>query len=356
MKNHAREPLIPPLDTLKTSLEHEATERFSQFLTGIHRYRTYPRQPVPKRPPPFWKQGTTEVHKHGLSGPPILIIPSLINRGDIFDLCPTHSFVRTLARDGFQVFWVDWGTPRHDEFTFGLSDYVLKRLSPAVEHIRNTTGYAPVVIGYCMGGLLALALVAHRPDICRAYGALATPWDFHVPGTLKNAADHFGSLCISLAEQIGFLPEDILHAFFSSLTPGLVAQKFRRFADLPYHSPQADMFVAVEDWLSDGVPVTTTVIRECLELWYRDNATARLQWSVADTRVSPDQITVPSFVVLSTCDRLVPLDSSRALAQALPHAHTITVDLGHIGMMTGCRAYAKVHVPLKQWIAAVTKN
>ena len=207
-----------------------------------------------------------------------------------------------------------------------------------------------------MGGLLALGLVARRPDVCCAYSALATPWDFHVPGMLKKIANHFGNSFITMAEHIGFLPEDMLHALFSSLTPGLVAQKFRWFAAAPHPSPQADTFVTVEDWLSDGTPLTTRVLRECLQNWYRDNATLHAQWSIADTRVSPAHIAAPSFIVLSTRDRLIPFESSRALAHSLPNAQTISVDLGHIGMMTGRHAYDRVHIPLKRWISAVTKN
>ena len=355
-KDLATEVHLPFLDNLKTSLKYEVAGRFGQFLTGVQKYRAYPRQPAQKRPPPFWQKGATQVHQCGLSGPPVLIVPSLINRGDILDLSPSHSFVRTLSREGLRVFWIDWGKPKDDELAFGISDYVLKRLSPAAEKIHLTTGRPLVIVGYCMGGLLALGLVACQPNICCAYSALATPWDFHAPSTLKKAADHFSKFFMTAAEHIGFLPEDFLHALFSSLTPGLVAQKFRWFSTIPHPSPQADIFVTVEDWLNDGIPLTTRVLRECLQCWYHENATLHAKWSIANTLVSPAHITVPSFIVLSTRDRLIPPESSYALAQALPNSETINVDLGHIGMMIGRHAHDKVHTPLKNWITSITKN
>ena len=77
--------LSPFLDTLKISLEYEATERFG--IPNRHPEDTahIPDSCEQNRPPPFGR-GTSQVHQCGTSGPPILVVPSLINRGDILDL------------------------------------------------------------------------------------------------------------------------------------------------------------------------------------------------------------------------------------------------------------------------------
>jgi len=41
--------------------------------------------------------------------PPVLLVPSLINRSHIWDLRPGDSFVEGLLARGYDVFLVDWG-------------------------------------------------------------------------------------------------------------------------------------------------------------------------------------------------------------------------------------------------------
>src|SRR5690606_25917063 len=89
------------------------------------------------------------------------------------------SLMRWLAGQGFRPYLVDWGAPGAEERQFDLTAYVAARLEPALDAALAASGRKPAVIGYCMGGLLALALALRRaPDIA-GLACLATPWDFH---------------------------------------------------------------------------------------------------------------------------------------------------------------------------------
>src|SRR3546814_20571111 len=72
-------------------------------------------------------------------------------------------------------------------------------------------------------------------------------------------------------------------------SPQLVVRKFLAFGRLDAASRKAEEFVALEDWLNDGVPLAAPVARECLGRWYGDNATARGQWRLAGCPVDPTQ-------------------------------------------------------------------
>src|SRR3546814_10267711 len=48
------------------------------------------------------------------------------------------------------------------------------------------------------------------------------------------------------------------------LDPQLVVRKFLAFGRLDAASRKAEEFVALEDWLNDGVPLAAPVARECL--------------------------------------------------------------------------------------------
>jgi polyhydroxyalkanoate synthase len=69
-----------------------------------------------------------------------------------------------------------------------------------------------------------------------------------------------------MLRQAGELPVDVIQALFAGLDPLLVVRKFVKFAGLDPASPSAAQFVALEDWLNDGVPLAAEVTRECLRL------------------------------------------------------------------------------------------
>ena len=47
----------------------------------------------------------------------------------------------------------------------------------------------------------------------------------------------------------------MLQALFAAVDPLVALRKFTRFAALPQTAPPAQHFVALEDWLNDGVPL-----------------------------------------------------------------------------------------------------
>jgi poly(3-hydroxyalkanoate) synthetase len=140
---------------------------------------------------------------------------------------------------------------------------------------------------------------------------------------------------------------------FALLDPGAVADKYRAFARLPPDSDRARLFVALEDWLNDGVPLAAPVARECLAGWYGANTPAAGQWRIAGLAVNPAAIALPAFVAVPGRDRIVPPASARPLAALIPGAALHEPAAGHIGMAAGSGAERALWQPLRNWIAAV---
>jgi len=335
-------------------VDAEARARIKAFSEGITRYRHYPRAPRPPEPPLFWRDGTTRVLDYGTGekdAPPLLVVPSLINRGYILDLTERQSLMRYLAAEGFRPFLVDWGAPGPEEQDFDLTRYICWRLEPAADEIFDATGQAPALVGYCMGGLLTLALACRRPDRAAALAFLATPWDFHAapPANIRMLKAMVPGLTAAIEQWHG-LPVDILQAMFSSLDPYLTTNKFRRFAAMKETSGQAGKFIALEDWLNDGVPLVGPVARECLIGWYVDNTPAKGDWRIDGEAVLPEKIKAPSLVIVPENDHIVPPGSAAALSDAIPGAERTSLAAGHIGMVAGGRARTMLYKPLGQWL------
>src|SRR3546814_6860749 len=89
---------------------------------------------------------------------PVLVVPSLINRAYVLDLTAERSLLRWLAAHGLRPLLLDWGRPGAEERDFTLTDYIAGRLERALDALRAEEAAPPVLLGYCMGGLLALGL------------------------------------------------------------------------------------------------------------------------------------------------------------------------------------------------------
>ena len=66
------------------------------------------------------------------------------------------------------------------------------------------------------------------------------------------------------ARRAAALPVELLQSLFFMLDPFLAQRKFVRFAALDPTGAEARSFVALEDWINDGVPLPIGVARECL--------------------------------------------------------------------------------------------
>lgn len=363
--------LRPAADALRNSLAAIDAERFERalvaeagrrvdgFLRGIAAYRHHPYRRDMPDVPAVWREGTTRLldySRRGASGMPVLVIPSLINRAYILDLSKRRSVMRSLAERGFRPYLVDWGAPGPQELAFGLDDYIGGRLVRILEHVERRAG-KPALLGYCMGGLLALALGALRPDSITGLALFATPWDFHRPD------DTHARLLLALRQPIedaiatfGGVPTDMLQACFAAVDPAGIERKFRTFADLPAASARLNDFVALEDWLNDGITLAGPVARETLFGWYVENRPARGTWQVAGRTVKPDQFARPALVIVPARDRIVPPASALALGDALPQARTVTLETGHIGMVTGAEARSQVYRRLTLWLHSLEKK
>ncbi len=325
----------------------EALAQDRALIEGIAAYRKYPYRRTLADPPAIWAEGESRLLDYGGDGPTILFIPSLVNRAYVLDLMEDASFLRFLAANDTHPLLLDWGWPGTIERQFTLTDYIAGRLERALAAIDR-----PVVLaGYCMGGLLALAAALRAPARVRALGLLATPWDFHAenPEGAQNLA-HSLPILEPIMRATGTLPIDALQMLFSILDPFGVAEKYRGFADLDPKSPRAQRFVALEDWLNDGVPLAAAVSRETLGHWYGENAPARGIWRVAGLPVDPTRFNKPTLVATPARDRLVPPASAAALAALIPHATIIAPNAGHIGMVAGMSAEIALWQPFLDWV------
>ncbi|WP_218822766.1 alpha/beta fold hydrolase [Tistlia consotensis] len=343
------------------ALDRAISARGRSLVEAIERYRRHPYRRRLTDPPTLWADGPARLLDYGAAGgsadrrdgPPLLVVPSLINRAYVLDLSERRSLLRWLAGAGFRPLLLDWGAPDAERRQFTLTDYVAGTLDGALDAVLEVSGRAPLLLGYCMGGLLALALAQRRQRDLAGLALLATPWDFHAGSTLHGPLGRAAVLgCAPALDLFGELPVDAIQALFASLDPELGVRKFLAFARLDPDGRRAEDFVALEDWLNDGVPLAAPVARECLGGWYGENTPARGLWRIAGRPVEPAAVELPSLVLVPAQDRIVPPASALALGEAIPGAEIRRPATGHIGMVVSGGAPEAVWRPLADWLSA----
>jgi len=339
-------------DKVTTALHEELERRAESYLAGLEAYRRHPFRRRDVVLPVLWREGTTRLldYGHDGHGPVVLVVPSLINRFYVLDILPEHSFLRHLADQGVRPVVVDWGAPGRQERHFDLTDYVAGRLESAFAAAIRVAGASIGVVGYCMGGLLALALALRRQHEVGCLALLATPWDFHAERAeqaklLGLVAPYLPLLCGAQ----GTVSVEVIQSLFFILDPFTAERKFTRFAALDPGGDEARSFVALEDWLNDGVPLALGVANDCARSWYGGNEPGRGLWRVGGQRVVPQLLRRPALVVVPSRDQIVPPSSAEPLAAELGGATVLRPQFGHVGMMSAARA-PMLWTPIAEWL------
>ena len=333
--------------------QNEAKNRVIGFLGGMERYRSLTPRSAPEAPTAVARSGAARLLDYGgdEGGPAVLLIPSLINRYYILDLTARQSFAHYLAGRGMRVFVVDWGSPSAEEAPYDCADYVCRTLSTLADAARALCTGPLVLGGYCMGGLLAMALATVRPELVDGLACFATPWDFTAPEfpRVVLTAGEIARLQEYIREHATISPETI-HALFQYAHPYAYQAKLREFATMDLAKPATQSFLAIEGWVNDGVAMAQGVARDCLIDWTQHNAPAKLQWRVGGKPVDPRALRMPSFIAVPSDDRIVPSACAMPLAKLLGDATCISPKSGHVGMMVGSRRKAALWEPFSEWV------
>jgi len=272
----------------------------------------------------------------------IVLVPSLINTWRIFDIEENHSFAAYLAGKNLQPIIVDWALP-HVGNTPDMDDYIVDHLAPLLRQLRDDGYHIRGIAGYCMGATMLSALASACPDIYEDIGKtvlIAGPWGFDYQSPEQYVRlQAVGTQAVNIANAAnGIVPVDFVQSLFWAIDPLQFLRKFRKFRSLDQKSAQARRFVRVEDWLNDGRKVTGKVASLCLYDWYKNDLPAKGRWIVDHAVVDPAFIPGDVMVVWGMRDNLVPMVSVKKILDYLPHAKTMALDTGHIGLMASDRA------------------
>ena len=324
--------------------------RLAEVLAGLARYQALP--PALPRPlaPEVLRVGGVVLRDHGEgggggegAGKPVLVVPSLINPPHVLDLGPGRSLLAGLRARGLRPLMVDWGMPE----PLGLSALVAERLAPLLAGL----GERVPVLGYCLGGTLAVGLAGVGLAAVERLALLAAPWHFagYEAAARAQLADWWRQVAV-LAGPLGAVPMEMVQPAFWALDEAGLVAKYARLAEADDEA--LALFAALEDWSNSGVPVALAAAAELADGLFGEDLTGRGEWRVGGELVAPARLRVPVLDVIAARDRIVP--ASAALSAGVGSAGGVgtpfQLPAGHVGMVVGGRAPDMLWRPLAAFL------
>lgn len=304
-------------------------------LEGLAKYARAPRDGAREPKRIAAQVGPALLRDYGGIGPPVVLVPSLINPPDVLDLDEDVSLVSTVARMGRRSLLLDWGAAR-DRADLDIGGHIEKLLVPLLTQL----GEPPALVGYCLGGTMTIATANLSP--VERVATIAAPWRFsNYPEDSRRSLLELWRHARQAAASLKVLPMEVLQAAFWSLDPSRTVSKFAGFSKLDEKGAEARRFVVLEDWANEGEALPLPAARELIEDFFAADLPGKGEWLIGE-RGMTDAISVPLLNCTASKDRITP-------AVSAPCGRREDIAAGHVGMVVGS-ARRHLHEALRTFL------
>jgi polyhydroxyalkanoate synthase subunit PhaC len=320
--------------------------------------------PAPTPSETIWREGKAELRRY--LGPvprretPVLAFVGLVSRAYVFDLVAGNSFVRRLMDAGFDTYILDWGVPDETEAHNTVETYVQGQLPRAIRALLREAGADEVsLIGYCMGGDLALLALTAQPDLpVRNLVAMATPVDFRHMGPIADALIDGRLAPEDFLDETGNVPPALVGRFFRMRRPTADLVQYANLWENLWNDDYVEGHQAMGRYLREQLPLPGAAFLQITDQWLRGNAFIRGTLRLGGRRVSLADIRTPVLSVLCERDDIVPEPAAAPLADLLTGTETeqLRLDAGHSSLVVG-RTAARMTLPrIVEWLIRQSAN
>src|SRR5438094_337135 len=226
---------------------------------------------------------------------PVVFVMSLVSKPFILDLTFGQSFVQYMLAQGFDVFMVDWGIPRPEDKRLKLDDYVLDFTPRCFEEVQKATGEKDYsILGYCMGGQLALMHAALNPGAPIAnMVCAATPVDMEGMGLFRHFSDRRWFDVDRLVDAVGNIPPDFMLRSFEMLRPMDRWMSYVRLLDNLWDPVFVYGYRVMYKWTSEQIPFAGEAYRQMIRALMWENKLMKNTLTLDNRRVHRKAITCP---------------------------------------------------------------
>lgn len=286
---------------------------------------------------------------------PVLLIPPLMVRPYVYDLRPEHSMARTLRDRGYDVFILDFGVPDRDDQGLRLDDYVLDFVPRAVDAALGASGASGITLaGYCMGGIFALLHTAtHRDERVRNLVTIGAPVNFEKMGMVTLSARLGARHVDKLLDRVGNVPAAAAIQGFKLMSGTKALTKYADLFLRLHDEEYVRGFDAINTWVNDLLPYPRDAFKQMVKEVVSGNKLLRRQLKLGGKTADLATIHQPLLAFAGASDNIAAPASTRDILELVGSTDKRLYEVpgGHVGVVAGGSAPAKVWRPMADWLA-----
>jgi polyhydroxyalkanoate synthase len=290
---------------------------------------------------------------------PILLVPPLAAPAWCFDLRQGCSLAEHLLARGYPAYVVDYGAISFSDRALGLEHWVDEVIPKAVEAVVRDSGRDEIqLVGWCLGGIMALLAAAARDLPLRSVAMIASPFDFTrvrmIAPIRRLASLTGGALGTTLYRMLGGAPAPLVSLGFRAtsidryVTKPVVMAQHLHDRDWLAHSQ------AVDEYMANMLAYPGRTFGQLYHQFFRVNELAGGTLDLGDNRIDLAKIDVPVLSVGGTSDVLAPIEAVHHVGALLPNSPDVRLETapgGHLGVLTGRSAVRSTWIFLDEFLA-----
>lgn len=304
---------------------------------------------------------TLKGYSDSADGPVLLLVPAPIKRAYIWDLAPGASVVRHALERGLRPYLVQWEDPQEN---FGLAHYAGGFITDCMNAIQAETHEEKIFIaGHSLGGMFSAVFSSTHPERVKGLVLVTSPLHFDFAKEVGALGPVIGSIYRAglLDAGSGNLPGSFLSTVSFMASPAAFGKERWEdwFASLPDRSAvQAHM--RVERWSFDELRLARQLVKDIVELLYREDGFMRGTLTLEGKRAAAEQVAAPLMTVVDERCPVVPTaailpfyEAAGSTEKQLLHYRGDTgVAIQHVGALVGRSAHQKLWPEIIGWIQA----
>ncbi|MEP6952909.1 MAG: alpha/beta hydrolase [Solirubrobacteraceae bacterium] len=291
---------------------------------------------------------------------PVLLVPPLAAPSQAFDLRRGCSLAEHLMALGHPTYLLEYGDIAFSDRDLGLEHWVTEIIPTAVRRVSEDAGGAPVqLVGWCLGGIMALLSVAYEPELPVNSAALvASPFDSRQVRAMSfvRPLDTLtgGLLGTAIYRALGGAPAPLVKRAFQLTS-------FDKYLTRPLailsHLDDREFLAQMEavDRFTDSMHAYPgRTMGQLYHLFFRVNEIAGGTLTLGSHAVDLAQVRIPVLSVAGQSDVIAPQRAVHHVEALIPNAPAVRLETGpggHLGILAGRSARATTWAWIDEFLA-----
>jgi polyhydroxyalkanoate synthase len=291
--------------------------------------------------------------------PPILLVPPLAAPASCFDLRRGCSLAEHLLAAGREPYVVDYGPIAFGDRNLGIEHWVDEVIPRAIEAVSADAGGSEVqLVGWCLGGIMALLTTAGGGQPIRSVAVVASPFDVtQVPlvAPLRPLANVAGGSVGTLAYKLlGGAPAPLVKRMYRLAGFDKYVMKPLTLATNLDDRDFLAQVEAVDAFMSNMLAYPGRTFGQIYHRLMRRNDLADGRIALGGRTLDLADVRVPVLSIAGEGDGIAPQNAVHHVAELLvnaPEVRLASAPGGHLGVLTGRAARRTTWRTLDEFLA-----